>query len=97
MKRLFLTSAAILALAGAAHAQSDDKARHFLKDAMEGDNSEIMLGKLAAAQGDATKSFGHMLADDHSMHLQKVEKVAASGPPACGRGRRTRSRCRLAR
>jgi putative membrane protein len=77
MKRLILTSAAVLALAGAAHAQNDDKARHFLKDAMQGDNSEVMLGKLAVAQGDATKSYGQMLVDDHSMHLKKVEKVAA--------------------
>lgn len=77
MRRVILISTAALALAGAAHAQNDDKARHFLKDAMEGDNSEVMLGKLAVAQGDATKSYGQMLVDDHSMHLPKVEKVAA--------------------
>ena len=76
MRRVILTSLAALALAGAAHAQNDDRARHFLKDAMQGDNSEVMLGKLAAAQGDATKSYGRMLVDDHSMHLQKVQAVA---------------------
>lgn len=78
MRRVILTSLAALAFAAAAHAKTDDKARHFLKDAMEGDNSEVMLGKMAMAQGDATKSYGRMLVDDHSMHLQKVEKVAAS-------------------
>ncbi len=78
MRRAILISlAAALALAGAAHAKTSDKARAFLKSAMEGDNSEVMLGKMAAAQGDATKSFGQMLVDDHSMHLMKVEKVAA--------------------
>lgn len=79
MKSLILTSVAALTLAGAAaHAETSDKARHFLKDAQQGDNSEVMLGKLAAAQGEATKAYGQMLADDHSMHLQKVQKVAAS-------------------
>ena len=78
MRYAILTFATALALAGAAEAQTSAKARHFLRDAMEGDNSEVMLGKLAVAQGDATKSYGHMLVDDHSMHLQKVEKVAAA-------------------
>ena len=77
-----LLSVAVLAafsLAGVAHAQNDDKARAFLKSAMEGDNSEVMLGKLATQQGgDACKRYGQMLVNDHSMHLQKVEKVASA-------------------
>lgn len=78
MRGLILISTTVLALAGAVQAKSPDDARHFLKSAMQGDNSEIMLGKLAVSQGgdDATKRFGQMLIDDHSMHLPKVEKVA---------------------
>lgn len=81
MKVQLLTAAAIVALgcAGPASAQND-KAKDFLKNAMQGDSSEVMLGKLAADQGGdaAVKRYGQMLVDDHSMHLQKVEKVAAT-------------------
>lgn len=67
-------------LSTAALAKASDTAHAFLKKAMEGDNSEIMLGKLAAAQGgnDATKQYGQMLQDDHFMLLQKTEKVASN-------------------
>ena len=80
MRRMILISAAAFALAGAAHAQAGRQTRHFLKDAMQGDSSEVMLGKLAIAQGDsqAMKSYGQMLVDDHSMHLQKVDQLAGS-------------------
>lgn len=76
---LALTVTAALGCAGAALAQ-DAKTRDFLKTAMQGDNSEVMLGKLAADHGasEAAKRYGRMLVDDHSMHLQKVEKVAAA-------------------
>jgi len=69
---------AVLGCCGAASAQ-DDKTRDFLKSAMQGDNSEVLLGKLAAdrASSPAAKHYGQMLVDDHSMHLQKVEKVAS--------------------
>lgn len=79
MRRIALLSLAVLALAGTASAQ-DDKSRKFLQDAMQGDNSEVMLGKLAAQQAgsDATKRYGQMLVDDHSMHLQKVVQVASA-------------------
>jgi putative membrane protein len=68
-----------VALAGTAAAQ-DSKTRDFLTNAMQGDSSEVMLGKLAADQGgtEATKRYGQMLVDDHSMHLKKVEMVASS-------------------
>jgi putative membrane protein len=68
----------VLGCAGAASAQ-DDKTRDFLKNAMQGDNSEVMLGKLATehAASPAAKHYGQMLVDDHSMHLKKVEKVAS--------------------
>jgi putative membrane protein len=71
---------AVVLVCAAAAAAQDSKTRDFLKNAMQGDSSEVMLGKLAADQGgsEAAKSFGRMLVDDHSMHLKKVEMVASS-------------------
>ena len=79
MRRAILIPLAALALAGAAQAQNDDKARHFLRDALQGDNSEVMLGKMAAERGESPglKHYGQMLVDDHSMHREKVLKVAS--------------------
>lgn len=80
MRRVYFTPifALAISLSAAAVAKDDDKARTFLKSAMQGDNSEVMLGKLASekASGAAAKHYAQMLVDDHSMHLQKVEKVA---------------------
>ncbi len=82
MRRFYFTPVFALAIsvAAVAAAKDSDKARDFLRSAMQGDNSEVMLGKLAAQQAgsDAAKHYGQMLVDDHSMHLQKVEKVASS-------------------
>jgi putative membrane protein len=76
---LILTASTTLGLACAAHAQ-DDKARHFLRDALQGDNSEMMLGKMAAEQGSdpRLKRYGEMLAMDHTMHREKVMKVGSA-------------------
>lgn len=70
---------AAVACAGAALAKDDDKARHFLHDALQGDNSEVMLGKMAEERGDspAMKRYGQMLFDDHSMHRDKVLKAGS--------------------
>jgi putative membrane protein len=79
MKAQLLMAALVVAFgcAGAASAQ-DHKSEKFLHDAMQGDSSEVMLGKLAADQGGSTasKHYGQMLMDDHAMHLKMVEKVA---------------------
>ena len=81
MKAELLAAVTMVALgcAGGAFAK-DAKTRDFLKSAMQGDNSEVMLGKLASerAGSEAAKRYGQMLVDDHSMHLQKVEQVASS-------------------
>ena len=79
MRRAILISLAAVALAGSAQAKTDDKARHFLRDALQGDNSEVMLGKIAADHGESpgVKRYGQMLADDHAMHRDKVLKVAS--------------------
>lgn len=81
MKAQLLIAAALVALGGAGAASAQDsKTRDFLKTAMQADSSEVMLGKLAADQGgsEAAKRYGQMLVDDHSMHLKKVEMVAAN-------------------
>jgi putative membrane protein len=68
-----------VACAGVVFAKDDDKARHFLRDALQGDNSEVMLGKMAAERGDspALKHYGQMLFDDHSMHRDKVLRAGS--------------------
>ena len=70
---------ATIAGAGVVFAKDDDKARHFLRDALQGDNSEVMLGKMAAERGDspALKRYGQMLFDDHSMHRDQVLKAGS--------------------
>lgn len=80
MRRAILIPLAVLALSGAAQAKDEDKARHFLRDALQGDNSEMMLGKMAAEQGQSPrmKQYGQMLEDDHSMHREKVVRIGSS-------------------
>jgi putative membrane protein len=69
---------ALAGLVGVGAARAQDKARDFLKEALAGDNSEMMLGKMAAEQGSATRDYGRMLAMDHGMHRDKVLKAGAS-------------------
>jgi len=51
----------------------------FLTDAMKGDNSEVAIGKLAAAQGgsQAVKDLGTMLVTDHGAHKDKLAAMAS--------------------
>lgn len=74
-----LTCAAIaLAAATSASAATSPAAKHFLTTAMQGDNSEMMLGQLAAKKGgtDQVKSFGQTLHDDHAQGKSQVQQVA---------------------
>ena len=50
----------------------------FLDDAVQGDLSEINMGKLAQKNGQNqdVKNFGQMLEQDHSQHLQKAKQQA---------------------
>lgn len=50
----------------------------FLTDAMEGDNSEVALGKIAEQKGGSkgVKDLGRMLETDHSAHKEKVAALA---------------------
>lgn len=79
MQKTPLLAGATLALAlvasQSAFAMSD---KAFLKQAIQGDTSEIMLGKLAEKQGhsQAVQNYGQMLVTDHSAARQKTEALA---------------------
>lgn len=62
-------------VAGAAWAGQDQT---FLTKALQGDNSEMALGEMAARRGDSTgvREFGRMLHDDHAAARTKVLAVA---------------------
>jgi putative membrane protein len=49
----------------------------FLDDAIQGDNSEILLGQLAATKGgsDQVKQFGRTLADDHTQNRTQADAI----------------------
>jgi putative membrane protein len=51
----------------------------FVTEAMKGDNGEVAIGNLAAAQAasQAAKDFGRMLATDHGAHKEKLAALAA--------------------
>jgi putative membrane protein len=80
MSRGFMSSVALTALlmltttsAFAAKSPED-----FIKDAIQGDNSEIMLGKLALDKGGSpqVREFGQMLVTDHSKAKEEAISVA---------------------
>jgi putative membrane protein len=50
----------------------------FIKDAIEGDLSEVNVGKLAQQNGqsDDVKQFGQTLQQDHSQNLQQAQSLA---------------------
>ncbi|MEA3036951.1 MAG: putative rane protein [Sphingomonadales bacterium] len=50
----------------------------FLKNAAQGDQSEVTLGNLAAQRGASAgvKDYGRRLASDHGAHLRKVQGLA---------------------
>jgi putative membrane protein len=52
--------------------------QRFMTDAVQGDLSEVEMGKLAQEKGqsDNVKQFGKMLEQDHSEHLQKAQQIA---------------------
>jgi putative membrane protein len=59
-------------------AQDKDRDRHFLQNAIEGNLTEIQLGKMAEqkASTEAGRSFGRMLANDHSDNNEKATQIA---------------------
>lgn len=71
--------AAALAFAPASFAQ-DKAGQKFLKEAIEGNLAEVQMGQLAQKNGnsDGVRSFGQMLAKDHSAANQKATTAAGS-------------------
>ncbi len=75
----FLTSSTQVAFAA-------KSPQEFIKDAIQGDNSEIMLGQLAQQKGgEKVKTFGQTLVTDHTLAKQQAGDVAKTlgvAPPS---------------
>ena len=78
MKVPFLCSALIAATALFPLRAMADSPDHFLRQAIQGDNSEIMLGRMAQRQADSGKvrDFGRTLENDHMSARTDVANVA---------------------
>ena len=75
----FASIAAIALLLGSASVPAlAESPRDFIRDAVIGDNSEIMLGRLAERAGGSpqVKDFGHMLVKDHTKAKRQASLVA---------------------
>jgi putative membrane protein len=78
MNRSLLLAGSVLFIAAPIPvAAQADSPRDFLHHALEGDNSEIMLGRLAAdrARSPAVRDYGQTLASDHAQARQEVVDV----------------------
>ena len=75
-----------------------DSPRAFLDKALKGDNSEIMLGRLAAdhAGSQAVRDFGNTLVRDHTQARNQVLVLSADAVVAIGGGWGTLSEIALA-
>jgi putative membrane protein len=72
--------AAVLLYAGAAQAQTPDKAsQKFIKSAIQGNYAEVDVGNLAQEKStnDAVKQYGAMLVRDHGQANEKAKQVAS--------------------
>jgi putative membrane protein len=76
-KRILL-AASTIALSSPALATSHPHGLDFLHHAIEGDNSEIELGAMAAEHGanPRVRAFGRMLHQDHSQHRAEAAALA---------------------
>ena len=56
-----------------------DSPRHFLQSALQGDNSEMMLGRLAAdrARNPRVRDYGRMLSSDHHNAREEILQIGA--------------------
>lgn len=72
---LILSLTALTAMTFSASAKSSED---FIKDAIQGDISEVMLGKLAVRAGSSqdVRDFGQMLVKDHTKAKGEAVKVA---------------------
>jgi putative membrane protein len=79
MNKTVQALSAVVALGLAACGGGDDS-KEFYTKAVQGDASEMMLGELAAKQGESegVKSFGQTLQSDHAAAADKVKQAAAA-------------------
>jgi len=77
MNRSFLLVGAFAAAMGWSSVAQADSPREFLSQAQQGNNSEIMLGRLAAdqARSPAVRDFGIKLVSDHRQARNEVRDV----------------------
>jgi putative membrane protein len=82
MRSKLICAVATAALVGSAAlaAAADNASKKFITEAIEGNLSEVAVGKLAQEKGksDGVRSFGQMLATDHADANQKAVSVASS-------------------
>lgn len=76
--------------------------QHFIKEAIEGDLSEVKVGKLAQQNGESqdVKQFGQTLEQDHSANLQKAQSLAQQEgvtPPTSPNAKETKMYDRLSK
>lgn len=78
MKPFLVMSAAAFFIASPALAQSAPPANDFLAEAIQGDNAEVQMGRLAAARGGSkeVRDFGKMLVKDHQKGGMEARKLA---------------------
>lgn len=79
MRHAGVLGAAVLSLAAGAAAAETASDRAFVRRAIQADDSEILLGKIAQARGSSQsiKDFGAMLVIDHTKARQDATAVAA--------------------
>lgn len=77
MNRSFLLAGAFAAAMGWSSAAQADDPREFLRNAQQADNSEIMLGRMAAqqARSPAVRDFGSRLVSDHRQARDEVREL----------------------
>ena len=77
MKHSFLLAGSVMALLALGPAAQADSPRRFLQNALQGANSEIMLGRMAAerARSPAVREFGQTLVSDHQQARQELRDL----------------------
>ncbi|MBS0334478.1 MAG: DUF4142 domain-containing protein [Proteobacteria bacterium] len=75
---ILIAALSVSGVACAARAQADASPRGFIENAIRGDNSEMMLGKLAAnrATDPKVRDYGRTLYQDHARAKDKAVAVA---------------------
>jgi len=79
MNRATLLASALAITVGCSTSALADSPRQFLEKALQGDNSEIMLGRIAAehARNPAVRDFGNTLVNDHRQAREEVRQLGA--------------------